>query len=84
MSVLLELMRVRLEKWRAYEPEDDWWDYQHQYRDAADTIEELLGVLQLWIDYDNQDEAEFANIGPILLYENAMDATRAAMAKATP
>ena len=42
MTSLVERLRVRLANWRADEPEDDWWAYQHEYREAADTIEAML------------------------------------------
>ena len=43
---------------------------------------DLFEALLLWQAYDDQDEADFAQIGPMLLYARAIDATRAALAKA--
>ena len=45
---------------------------------ASDLFEALL----LWQTYDDQDEADFAQAGPILLYARAINATRAALTKA--
>ena len=44
---------------------------------------ELLEALKLWLSYDNLDEADFSEVGPMLLYAQAIEATRAAIAKAT-
>jgi hypothetical protein len=44
---------------------------------------DMLATLQLWEAYDDLDEADFAQVGPMLLYARALDATRAAIAKAT-
>jgi hypothetical protein len=43
---------------------------------------ELHEALLLWLAYDDQDEADFAEAGPMLLYARAIDATRKALAKA--
>ena len=43
---------------------------------------ELFEALTLWLKYDNLDEPDFATAGPMLLYANAIEATRSAIAKA--
>lgn len=44
---------------------------------------DLLAALQKWIEYDSCDEADFSEVGPMLMYADALAATRAAIAKAT-
>lgn len=44
---------------------------------------ELLAALKLWEAYDNCDEADFSQSGPMLLYAEAIEATRAAISRAT-
>ena len=44
---------------------------------------DLLAALKLWLDYDNQEEADFSQDGPMLLYVKALDATRQSVDKAT-
>lgn len=40
----------------------------------------LADALLLWRQYDDMDEADFAQVGPMLHYANAINATRAALA----
>lgn len=49
---------------------------------ACNLYPELLEALEKWLAYDNLDEADFAQVGPMLLYAEAINATRAAIAKA--
>lgn len=44
---------------------------------------DLLAALQLWVAYDSCDESDFAEAGPMLMYADALEATRAAISKAT-
>lgn len=37
----------------------------------------LESALALWLKYDNLDEADFSEAGPMLLYAEAINATRA-------
>ncbi len=46
------------------------------------TAPEMLDALKLWLYYDNQDESDFAHVGPMLLYARAIEATRAVVARA--
>jgi hypothetical protein len=47
--------------------------------EGAAEIKMLRSALMLWLAYDDQDEADFAQAGPMLLYARAIDATRAAL-----
>lgn len=62
---------------RSTTPKDS--GYAEMANAAADKIEKLRAVLQLWLDYDNYDEADFSKVGPLLMYAEALEATRAAM-----
>ena len=42
-------------------------------------IAELEAALALWQAYDDLDEADFAQAGPMLHYARAIDATRTAL-----
>lgn len=44
---------------------------------------DMLEALGKWVAYDNLDEADFSEAGPMLLYAEAIEATRAAIIKAT-
>lgn len=46
------------------------------WREAADEIEQLRGALQMWVDYDNLDEADFSEAGPMMHYAEAIAKAR--------
>lgn len=35
MTELLNRMKQRIAEWEAEEPQEDWWQYQHEYAEAA-------------------------------------------------
>lgn len=41
-----------------------------------DEIRVLRGALQMWVDYDNLDEADFSEAGPMLHYAEAIEKAR--------
>lgn len=47
--------------------------------DLQREIKRLREALKLWLAYDNCDEADFTQSGPMLLYAEAINATRSAL-----
>ena len=65
----------------------DWSEFDLAERLIAETVtvsdpkaEALADALRLWRQYDNMDEADFSEVGPMLHYAKAIEATRAALA----
>jgi len=56
-------------------------DLARQVIHLTEQLDEMREVLRLWLAYDDLDEADFAGTGPMLSYANAINKTRAILAK---